>query len=134
MILKNDPHAVVHALRVLQSPCYDLEGCDWYVVRIDEELAFMLLDRLNLARTARAKDESLRELVFTDSSGRFVGDIDPLGEFERGDGTERSFLVVRPGEVLWRAYHPDYDVELETEAISVEELREAAARALIRIG
>ena len=134
MILKNDPHAVVHALRVLQSPCYDIEGCDWYVVRIDAELAFTLLDRLNLSRTAQGKDEALRELVFADCSGHFVGDIDPLGDFERTGKTDLSFLIVRPGEVLWRAYHPDYDALLETEAISAGELREAAARALIRIG
>jgi hypothetical protein len=134
MILQNDSRATVHALRVLQSPCYDIEGCDWFVVRVDADLAFRLLDRLNLFETVQAKDEALREIIFSDASGRFTAEIDPLGEFLRGSEADLRLLVVRPGEVLWRAHHPDYDVELETEALSVDELREVAGRALVRIG
>lgn len=134
MILQNDSRAVVHALRVLQSPCYDIEGSDWYVVRVDPDLAFRLLGRLNLFGTAQAKDDALREVVFSDASGRFVADIDPLGEFVQGGETDLCLLIVRHGLVLWRAFHPDYDVALETETLTVDELREVAGRALVRIG
>ncbi len=134
MILQNDPQSAVHALRVLQSPCYDIEACDWFVVRVDRNLAFRLLDRLNLFETAQAKDDALREVVFSDASGRFVADIDPLGEFVLGGEPDLCILIIRSGLVLWRAHHPDYDVELETETLSADELREVAGRALVRLG
>jgi hypothetical protein len=134
MILRNDSHSVIHGLRVLQSPCYDIPGCDWFLVDLDPDLAWRLLERAWLFAAAQAKDESIIEAVFTDASGRFVGDIDPLGEFDGAGQPESCFLVVRQGEVLWRAVHPDYDLELETEPLSVEELRDVAGRALVRIG
>jgi len=134
MILRNDSHSVIHALRVLQIPCYDIEGSDWFLVELDPDLAWRLIERLGLFIAAQAKDESLVEAVFRDASGRFVGDIDPLAEFDGAGQPECCLLVVRQGEVLWRAVHPDYDLELETEPLSVEELRDVAGRALIRIG
>src|SRR5260221_13766486 len=103
MILRRDRHSVVHALRVLQSPCYDIEGCDWFVLEIDEDLAFRLLDRVALFATAQAKDGGTLEIVFSDISGRFVADIDPLSEVLGGEQPECCHLVVRAGEVLWRA-------------------------------
>jgi len=134
MILRRDRHSVIHALQVLQIPCYDIEGSDWFLVELDPDLAWRLLERVSLFAAAQAKDESIVEAVFRDDSGRFVGDIDPLTEFDEAGQPEYCFLVVRQGEVLWRAVHPDYDLELETEPLSVEELRDVAGRALIRIG
>jgi|SRR5581483_720260 hypothetical protein len=133
MIIRRDRHSVVHALRVLQSPCYDIEGCDWFVLEIDQDLAFRLLDRVALFAAAQAKDEGTLEVVLMDASGRFVADVDPLAEYLGGQ-PECCHLVIRAGEILWRAEHPDYDLTLETETLSVEELRDVAGRALVRIG
>jgi hypothetical protein len=134
MLLRSNRHSAVHALKVLQLPCYDVEGCDWYVLELDPDLAFRLLDRVALFGAVQAKDEGALEVVFADASGRFVSDVDPLAEYLGGGQPECCHLVIRQGEVLWRAEHPDYDLTLETEPLSVSELQEVAGRALVRIG
>jgi hypothetical protein len=135
MILRQDRGAVLHALRVTQSPSYGVEGCEWFVVEIGPDRAFEILERVNLFGTARAKDAGTLELVFSDASGRFVGD-DVL--YTRGIQPPEEFdicrMIVREDEVLWHASHPEVEVELFTESIGVDELRDLAGRRLVRIG
>lgn len=135
MILRQDRGVVLHALRVTQSPSYGVEGCDWFVVEIDPDRAFEILERVNLFGTAKAKDTETLELVFSDASGRFFGDdvlytrgVKPLDEFDR------CRMVVREDDVLWQASHPEAEVELSTEPVGVDELRQIAGRRLVRIG
>ena len=102
MILRNDSHSVVHALRVLQSPCYDIEGNDWFLVDLDPDLAWRLLERLGRFAAAQIKDPSLVEAVFRDASGRFVDDLDPLSQFDEAGQPECFLLVVRQGSLEGR--------------------------------
>lgn len=135
MILRNDRGVTVHALRVSQFPSYDAQGVDWLMVAIDPERAFTLLVRMNLFATAQAKDPETVELVFEDASVRFVDEADLYSDLVTpAAGAEACRLVVREGEVFWRAIHPDYDIEITSEPITADELRECAGAMLVRIG
>jgi len=135
MILRQDRGTVLHALKVSQFPSYDVEGCDWFVVAIDPNRAFAILQRVNLFETARAKDGEVLEVSFSDVSGRFVAD-DTLYRDGMWPPTELDHcrMVVREDEVLWQASHPEAEVELSTEPVGVDELRDIAGRRLVRIG
>jgi len=114
---------------VLRVSCSDehLDGFDYFVVEIGPDYARLLLERIKMFESIRARDQDAYELYFWDYSGQyFRGDPDEPGEVREPSRAECNQLVVREDEVLWTAIPKHTDVYVTTDSIKTADLAEVA--------
>jgi len=104
-----------------------LDGFDEFVVEIGAVYARLLLERIKLLESIRAKDHDAYEIYFWDCSGEyFGGDPSEPDQVREPSRTECNQLVVRDGEVLWTAIPKHTDVYVTTDSIKAADLAEVA--------